>query len=59
MKPSEYPSVLHVCEPMTQLNSRRQAVLSVVVQEYISSAIPVGSRTVVETYGLQIGRAHV
>ena len=59
MKPSGYPSVLDVCEPMTQLNSRRQAVLSVVVQEYISSAIPVGSRTVVETYGLQVSAATI
>ena len=44
---------------MTELNSRRQAVLAVVVQEYIASATPVGSRTVVQTYGLHVSPATI
>jgi heat-inducible transcriptional repressor len=44
---------------MTELNPRQQAVLAVVVQEYIASATPVGSRTVVETYGLQVSPATI
>ncbi len=44
---------------MTDLNQRQQAVLAVVVQEYIASATPVGSRTVVETYGLHVSPATI
>ncbi|MEA3335188.1 MAG: heat-inducible transcriptional repressor HrcA [Chloroflexota bacterium] len=42
-----------------ELNARRRAVLAIVVQEYIESAQPVGSRTVVEGYGLTVSSATI
>lgn len=44
---------------MTELNPRRQAILAVVVQEYIATAQPVGSKTVVEEYGLRVSSATI
>lgn len=44
---------------MSKLNPRRQAVLAIVVQEYIASAQPVGSRMVVQEYGLKVSSATV
>lgn len=44
---------------MNELNQRRQAVLAIVIQEYIASAQPVGSKTVVESYGLKLSPATV
>lgn len=44
---------------MSLLNPRRQAVLAIVVQEYIASAQPVGSKTVVEAYALRVSPATI
>lgn len=41
------------------LNDRRRLVLKAVVEEYVSSAQPVGSRTLVERYGLACSPATV
>lgn len=41
------------------LNERRRLVLKAVVEEYVSSAQPVGSRTLVERYGLSCSPATV
>ena len=41
------------------LTQRRRAVLDALVNEYISSAIPVGSRTLTERYGLGVSPATV
>lgn len=41
------------------LNSRRRAVLSALVSEYIASAHPVASRVLVERYGLNVSPATV
>jgi heat-inducible transcriptional repressor len=44
---------------MKELTERRQVVLAMVVQEYINKARPVGSKTLVERYGLEISPATV
>jgi heat-inducible transcriptional repressor len=44
---------------VSTLNPRRQAVLAIVVQEYIASAQPVGSKMVVEEYGLKVSPATI
>lgn len=44
---------------MAQLSPRRQAVLALVVQEYIATAQPVGSKAVVEGYGLKLSSATI
>lgn len=44
---------------MDALNARRQAVLAIVIQEYIASAQPIGSKTVVEEYGLKVSPATI
>ncbi len=44
---------------MGELTERRQAVLAMVVQEYIDTARPVGSKTLVERYGLEISPATI
>ena len=44
---------------MTLLNPRRQAVLAIVVQEYITTAQPVGSKAVVEEYALKVSSATI
>ncbi len=44
---------------MEKLTERRQAVLAMVVQEYINTARPAGSKTIVERYGLEISPATV
>ncbi len=46
-------------EQVSTLNPRRQAVLAIVIQEYIASAQPVGSKMVVEEYGLKISPATI
>jgi heat-inducible transcriptional repressor len=42
---------------MEDLTDRRQAVLGLVVRQYIATATPVGSKTIVEQYGLGISSA--
>lgn len=42
-----------------EISPRRQAVLALVVQEYIASAQPVGSKAVVEGYGLRLSSATI
>lgn len=44
---------------MAELSQRRQAVLALVVQEYITSAQPVGSKSVVDDYGLRVSPATI
>jgi len=44
---------------MEELTDRRQAVLGLVVRQYIATATPVGSRTIVEQYGLGISSATI
>ncbi|TEU15578.1 MAG: heat-inducible transcription repressor HrcA [Anaerolineales bacterium] len=44
---------------MEKLTDRRQAVLGLVVRQYIATAIPVGSKTIVEQYGLGISSATI
>lgn len=44
---------------MTPMNPRRQAVLALVVQEYIATAQPVGSKAVVGSYGLKVSPATI
>ena len=44
---------------MGDLTDRRQAVLGLVVRQYIATATPVGSRTIVEQYGLGISSATI
>lgn len=44
---------------MTLLNPRRQAVLAIVIQEYIATAQPVGSKAVVEEYALKVSPATI
>jgi heat-inducible transcriptional repressor len=44
---------------MEELTDRRQAVLGLVVRQYIATAMPVGSKTIVEQYGLGISSATI
>ena len=44
---------------MENLTSRQQAILAIVVQEYIRIVKPVGSKTIVDGYGLKISPATV
>lgn len=44
---------------MGDLTSRQQAILAMVVREYIRTAKPVGSQAIVEGYGLKISSATV
>jgi heat-inducible transcriptional repressor len=44
---------------MEELTDRRQAVLGLVVRQYIATATPVGSKTIVEQYGLGISSATI
>jgi heat-inducible transcriptional repressor len=44
---------------MEQLSPRQQAILKLIVAEYVSSARPVGSDTVVEKYGLKVSPATI
>lgn len=41
------------------LDARAQAILRAVIEEYVSTAIPVGSRALVERYGLTVSSATV
>ena len=41
------------------LDQRAQAILRAVIEEYITSAVPVGSQTLVERYRLQVSSATV
>ncbi len=41
------------------LSDRRQRVLAALIEEYVSHALPVGSRTLVERYGLGVSPATV
>ena len=41
------------------LTDRRQQVLRALIEEYIAHALPVGSRTIVEHYGLGVSSATV
>lgn len=42
-----------------ELTSRQQAILGIVVREYVRTVRPVGSKTVVESYGLRVSPATV
>lgn len=44
---------------MEQLTCRQEDILSVVVREYIATAVPVGSNTIVHRYGLDVSPATV
>jgi heat-inducible transcriptional repressor len=44
---------------MQDLTTRQQAILGLVIREYIATAAPVGSRAIVEAYGLGISSATV
>jgi len=44
---------------MEDLSDRRQAVLGLVVRQYIATATPVGSKTIVEQYGLDVSSATI
>jgi heat-inducible transcriptional repressor len=44
---------------MKQLNERQKLILGLVVQEYVESAQPVGSKHVVDHYGLDVSSATV
>jgi heat-inducible transcriptional repressor len=44
---------------MEELTDRRQAVLGLVVRQYIATATPVGSKTIVEQYGLDVSSATI
>jgi heat-inducible transcriptional repressor len=44
---------------MEELTDRRQAVLGLVVRQYIATATPVGSKTIVEQYGLGVSSATI
>ncbi|MCL6429807.1 MAG: heat-inducible transcriptional repressor HrcA [Anaerolineae bacterium] len=44
---------------MEQLTSRQEEILGIVVREYIASAVPVGSQTIVRRYGLGLSPATV
>ena len=44
---------------MEALTERRQGILGLVVRQYIATATPVGSRTIVEQYGLDISSATI
>jgi heat-inducible transcriptional repressor len=44
---------------MEKLTDRRQAILGLVVRQYIATATPVGSKTIVQRYGLGISSATV
>jgi heat-inducible transcriptional repressor len=44
---------------MAEMNSRRRAVLAIVIQEYIASGAPIGSKTLVEEYGLKVSSATI
>jgi heat-inducible transcriptional repressor len=44
---------------MPELTARQELVLGLVVREYVRNAVPVGSRTLVESYGLQVSPATV
>lgn len=42
-----------------ELSERQQAILGIVVREYIATAQPVGSKTMVEKYGLSVSSATI
>ncbi|MFB0535548.1 MAG: heat-inducible transcriptional repressor HrcA [Anaerolineae bacterium] len=44
---------------MEELTDRRQAVLGLVVRQYIATATPAGSKTIVEQYGLGVSSATI
>jgi heat-inducible transcriptional repressor len=44
---------------MEELTDRRQAVLGLVVRQYIATATPIGSKAIVEQYGLGISSATI
>ena len=44
---------------MEELTDRRQVVLGLVVCQYIATATPVGSNTIVEQYGLDVSSATI
>jgi heat-inducible transcriptional repressor len=44
---------------MQELTPRRQAILGIVVREYIATAMPVGSRTIAQRYGLGVSPATI
>jgi heat-inducible transcriptional repressor len=44
---------------MQDLTPRRQAILGIVVREYIATATPVGSRTIAQRYGLGVSSATI
>jgi len=44
---------------MQELTPRREAILGIVVREYIATATPVGSRTIAQRYGLGVSPATI
>lgn len=44
---------------MHELTTRQQAILGLVVREYIATAVPVSSRSIIEQYGLGVSSATV
>lgn len=46
-------------ERMPDLTARRQAILGIVVREYIATATPVGSQTIAQRYGLGVSPATI
>jgi len=44
---------------MQELAPRREAILGIVVREYIATATPVGSRTIAQRYGLGVSPATI
>src|SRR6188474_737470 len=45
--------------PAVELTDRQRSVLRAVVEDYVLTAVPVGSKTLVERYGLQVSPATV
>jgi heat-inducible transcriptional repressor len=44
---------------MTEMTLRRQAVLGLVIRSYVERGVPVGSKTFVDSYGLQVSPATI
>jgi len=59
MSPSENPSPLAQKPDLPDLTERQEYVLSLIVREYIRNPQPVGSKTLVERFGLTVSSATV
>ena len=56
---NESPTQFPIDLPVDRLDDRKSQILRAIVEEYISTAQPVGSRTVVERQGLNVSAATV